>query len=132
MTIFSKNKTAIIFCVFLGLMGMIVGGTSLVNRYRYLPVEATIIHIEEEYDGTEDGRTYRTSVRYQVDGREYEGEIGYYEPGFKEGKVIEVRYAPDDPTEVEAASLGFSIYAAAVGTALTAYGIYLIFQRKEE
>lgn len=126
-----KKTAAIIFCFFLGLMGMLVGGSSIVNRFRYLPVEAVITRIEREYDSTEGEYRYRTFAKYQADGKEYEGEIGYYEPSFQEGKVIEIRYNPNDPTKVEAASLGFSVYAAAVGTALTGYGVYLIFQREE-
>lgn len=131
MSIFGKNNIAIITCLFLGLLGMIVGGTSLVNRQRYLPVDATIIRIDEEYDITENRYNYTTFAKYQVNGKEYEGNIGYYEHGFQEGKVIEIRYNPNDPTKVEAGSLGAMIYFAAIGIVLTASGIYMIFQRKE-
>lgn len=125
-----NNKLAAFICLFLGLLALIVGATSLVNRRNYLPVDATIIRIEEAYDTAEERYNYITIVKYRVNGKEYEGDIGFYEPGFKEGKVIEIRYDPNDPANVESATPGALIYFIVVGTMVTAAGIYLLFRRQ--
>lgn len=98
---------------------------------RYTPVEATILRIEEEYDMAEERYTYRTFARYQVDGKEYEGDIGFYAAGFEEGKVIEIRYDADNPEKVEASTSGALIYYIAIGTVLTGAGFYLLISKKE-
>lgn len=126
-----SKKTAILFCFFLGLMGLIVGGSSLVKWTRYLPVEAVITRIEREYDSTEGEYRYRTFAKYQVDDREYEGDIGYYASGFKEGKIIEIRYNPSDPSQVEAAPPGILLYITAAGVLLTGAGVYILIRGKE-
>lgn len=125
------KKTAILFCFFLGLMGLLIGGSSLVKWTRYLPVEAAITRIEKEYDSTEGEYRYKTFAKYQVDGREYEGDIGYHAPDFQEGKLIEIRYNPSDPSQVEAAAPGILVYMTAVGALLTAAGVYILIRGKE-
>lgn len=126
----TKNKVTIIACLFLGILALIVGSTSLVNRSHYVPVKATITRIEEEYDITQERYDYKTFAKYCVDGKKYEGDIGYYEDGFKEGKVIEIRYDPNDPAKVEAASAGVLIYFVIIGTVLTAAGVFMLIRRK--
>lgn len=126
-----KRITPIIVCFFLGLLALIVGVSSLAKRSSYLPVEATIIRIEESYDAAEERYNYKTIAKYQVNGIEYEGDIGYYAPQFKEGKVIEIRYDPNDPVNVEAASPGALIYFVGIGAILIAAGVYLLIPRKE-
>ena len=125
-----NRKTAVIVCLFLGILALTVGITSLVKRDRYIPVEATITRIEEYYSTEEDQCTYNTIASYRVDGKEYENDIGYYEPSFEEGKTIEIRYNPADPSEVEAASAGFLIYLVIIGAVLIAAGVFLMIRRR--
>lgn len=126
----TKNKIATIACLFLGILALIVGSTSLVKRSHYIPVKATITHIEEKYDITQERYDYTTFAKYCVDGEIYEGDVGYHEDGFKEGKIIKIRYNPDDPTKVEAAPAGVLIYFVAIGTVLTAAGVFMLIRRK--
>lgn len=121
----------VITCFFLGLLALTVGITSLVKRIHYLPVEATILRIEEEYDMTEERYNYKTFARYQVDGKEYEGDIGFYAAGFKEGKVIEIRYDANNPENVVAATPGVLIYFIGIGTVLTGVGVSMLISKKE-
>lgn len=65
----TKNKVTIIACLFLGILALIVGSTSLVNRSHYVPVKATITRIEEEYDITQERYDYKTFAKYCVDGK---------------------------------------------------------------
>ena len=125
----SSRKTAVLVCLFLGILALAVGISSLVRRDKYIPVEATITRIEEFYSAEEDQCTYSTIAAYRVDGKDYENDIGYYEPSFEEGKTIEIRYNPADPSEVEAASQGFLIYLVIIGAVLTAAGVFLMIRR---
>lgn len=127
----SKKIIPVITCFFLGLLALSVGISSLVKRNRYLPVEATIVRIEEEYDMSEERYTYKTFAKYRVNGKEYEGDIGFYAAGFKEGKVIEIRCDADNPENVVAATPGFLIYLIGFGTVSTAAGVYLLITKKE-
>ncbi len=126
-----KRIIPIITCFFLGVLALSVGISSLVKRSRYLPVEATITRIEESYDIAEERYTYNTFARYQVDGKEYEGDIGFYAEGFKVGKVIEIRYDAENPENVVAATPGALIYFTVIGTILTGAGVFLLFSKKE-
>lgn len=126
----TKHKVTIIACLFLGILALIVGSTSLSKRSHYVPVKATITRIEENYDITQERYDCKTFAEYRVDGKKYEGDIGYYKDGFKEGKVIEIRYNPNDPTKIEAASAGVLIYFVIIGAILTAAGFFMLMRRK--
>ena len=126
----SNNQTAAVAFLFLGILALIVGSASMVKRSKYIEVEATITSIEEEYNTYEDQFYYTTFVKYQADGREYEEEIGYHEPDFAEGQTIEIRYNPDNPAQIEAASLGFLLYLLILGAILVPAGIFLLLRRK--
>lgn len=128
---FRKSRITIITCFFLGILALTVGITSLVKRSHYIPAEATIVRVEQTYNAAEEGYHYNTIAKYIVKGKEYEGDIGFYSAGFKEGKIIEIRYDPNDPSKVEAATIGALIYFVGIGAVLTAAGVYMLLSKKE-
>lgn len=64
-------KTLALLLATLGILALVMGGSSMVKRSKYTPVEATITAIESEYDMTENQYRYRTFVKYFVDGKKY-------------------------------------------------------------
>lgn len=70
----SPKATAIIVFLFLGILATAVGSTSMVKRNKYLPTEATITRIEEEYAPQEEQHYYATFVKYRVDGNSVRGQ----------------------------------------------------------
>ena len=64
-------------------------------------VTKTELYEEGHYDIDDNyvEATYTITVRYMVDGKEYEEEYGIFS-GMKEGDKVTVAYNPDDPTEI--------------------------------
>jgi len=76
----------------------------IAKQIGYKKVDSTISRIElyeEEHteDDTHYDTTYTTYVKYTVDGKEYEAELGQY-AGVKVGDKKTIIYNPKNPTEI--------------------------------
>lgn len=123
-------RGAALLILSLGIIALIFGITSIVKHNKYVPVEATITEIQSEYDTTENQYRYRTFVRYFIDGKKYDEELGYHEDGFEEGKTIEIRYNPANPSQIIESSMGFTIYLTVLGPILILLGVFLFLKNK--
>ena len=124
----SKTKNALIF-LFLGILALAVGVTSLSRRGSYVTVSAVITQVESEYDHTREEWDHHTYVEYSVDGQKYNGELGYYENGYEEGKEIDIRYDPANPLNIMEDSIGFTVYLTIIGPILILAGIFVFLKR---
>lgn len=118
--------------LFLGLFATLVGSLTLKKQKSYLPTDAVISKIEEYYDASagEDGPqySYDVTVRYTVDGKEYEGPLGYHQDGYEEGQTVSIRYNPENPEKIVQASKGFAIYLVIIGPLLLAGAVINILK----
>ena len=95
----------LVLMVALIVVNSIIGG----SQHKDWPsAKATITTIEEDvsYDADNHRQVdYHTYVKYSIDGRAYDEELGYYEGGYAEGKEVEIRYNPANPRQIEAADI---------------------------
>lgn len=69
--------------------------------------DAVISRIEKEYYNNSDGERrirHYVWVRYEVNGRQFEEALNYYNSGMNEGDVVAINYDPDDPSEIMSGS----------------------------
>ncbi len=117
-----SHRGLTLLLLFLGILATFAGSLTLKKQKSYLPTDAVISKIEEHYDASaaEDGSqySYDVTVRYRVDGKEYEGPLGYHQDGYEEGQTVAIRYNPEDPGKIVTASKGFAIYLVIIGPLL--------------
>ncbi len=78
----------------------LLGIKGIKDRKAFTQTTATISSITcDDAVGDEDSN-YRVMVKYSVDGKEYESELGEYSSNMKEGKEIEIKYNPKNPNEI--------------------------------
>ena len=92
-----------------GVITLLIGISNVNKSQTYSKTTAEIIKITSEYDAASESIHTNVFVRYTVDGREYDSELGSYRRSFREGMTIEIFYDPDNPVDVMATD-GFSIY----------------------
>ena len=96
----------------------------------YEKTTATITSITELPKDFEDEKTeYDVTVEYTVDGQKYEEKLNYFSPSFKVGKTINVRYNPENPSEVHGGS-GFGLYVLIAGIVIMALAIGSMIREK--
>ncbi len=126
------RKTAVLrFYAGMVVVGLVIGVISAIGlaapKAEYIPVEATIVRIDESYDSAGDGTNYTVYVRYRAGGQWFdEAELGAYSSGMKEGDVIEIEYNFDDPSMIQMpGSEKIPYITCAVGFIAAAVGVYL-------
>lgn len=80
--------------------------------------QAKIVSIEElPRDFEDDDPTYDVTVEYTVGGKSYTQKLDSYDPTYKVGKTIEIKYDPADPTVIHGGG-GFGIYVLVIGAVI--------------
>ena len=124
----SKRKLLILLLI-LGIAAAAVGISTLVKQKSYVPADAVITEIFEEYDITEKEWRYTVYIKYTVDGTEYNEVLGYHDSSFAVGKEIQIMYNPENPAQtVEAASTA-AVYFTVLGSVFIIAGV-IVFIRK--
>lgn len=77
------------------------------------------------YEGSKLRERMNVTVRYKVNGRNYDGYLGVYEEGMRAGNIIRIKYDPNNPEKILYRSTGGSatLLLATIGTVLIAAGI---------
>lgn len=122
-----KNfKEKLVFLIFaLVGAGLIVGGAFFIssnNKFKETAVQtqAEIIDIDRHYDS--DGETsYTVYVEFEVDGKKYEGPLGYYSSGMYVGDKTDIYYNPLNPNDFRSTTTGVA------GILLIGMGIVFFF-----
>ena len=130
-TFFRESRTARFF-IPLGIILIVFGIFIFIvnnNNKDYIQVESTVSNVkisQEEYidaDGNHVDATYDITVKYTVDGKEYEGELnglGKYNIGDK----MKIYYNPNDPSQItQSKSLILPIIMIVAGIASLTGGI---------
>ncbi len=107
-TFFRESQVAR-FLIPLGLIltifGVVVFSINMKNQ-NYVKTESTISKVElveeEHIDANGDSvpATYKVSVKYSVDGKDYEEELGELSGNYKEGEKMTIYYDPENPSEI--------------------------------
>ena len=106
-TIFNKSKAAM-FLIPVGIMLIIFSLLMIFidNKNKdYIKIDAIVSKTElyedsyTDADGNFVEATYTVYVKYNVDGIDYETELGVL-PGYKEGDTVNITYNPKDPKQI--------------------------------
>ena len=102
------------------------------NTKDYVRTDATVTKVELQTPETRDDRgetveaTYKITVKYMVDGKEYEGILEEM-PQYKEGQRFVIAYNPANPLDiVKPGGFWFAIFFAVAGVACIVFGIISI------
>ena len=113
--------------LFLLIFGIVLNG--IVNdRKSYPQTDAVVTRLElYEPEHTEDDThydaTYQIFVRYTVDGKEYETELGILTE-MEVGSAVRIDYNPDDPTDIgQPTGVALPIGVMAAGAVFLAVGV---------
>ena len=95
----------------------------------YVDGTAVIVSIEEDPDYVPDPNIvndmqYVVTVKYTVDGREYTSRLDSYDPSYKIGGEVAVKYDPKDPSKINPGS-GFGVYIMIVGAVILVLVVFL-------
>ena len=95
---------------------------------------ATIVSIEEDPDyipdpNSENDVQYIVTVKYTVDGKEYTSRLNSYDPSYKVGGEVAIKYDPKDPTKLTS-GFGFGIYIMIAGGVILLLVIFVTIKEK--
>ena len=122
---------------FLAGIAMIVAGVyfGFIQGRGYEKTTAVITQVDTEPDETSDdpdGTREIATVTYTVDGKTYEAVLNDWNPGWKLGKEISVRYDPADPQKVLSDAPGFVVYLIGVGAAIIAVELFAFLKNRKQ
>lgn len=72
---------------------------------------------------------YIASAKYTVDGKEYTSVLNSYDPGYKVGGEVEIKYDPKNPSKITS-GFGFGIYIMIAGGVILLAVIILTVKKK--
>jgi len=95
---------------------------------------ATIISIEEDPDYVPDPNTtgdvqYIVMAKYTVDGKDYTTRLDSYDPGYKVGGTVGIKYDPNNPEKMTS-GFGFGVIFMIIGAVLLLLIIFLTIKKK--
>ena len=100
----------------------------------YVDGTATIVSIEEDPDYIPDPDKkndvqYIATVKYTVDGKEYTAKLDSYDPSYKVGGDVKIKYDPNDPAKLTS-GFGFGIYLMIAGGVILLLLLFLTVRKK--
>lgn len=95
---------------------------------------AVIVSIEEDPDyipdpNTENDVQYIVTGKYTVDGKEYTSQLNSYDPSYKVGGEVAIKYDPKDPAKLTS-GFGFGIYLMIAGGVILLIIIFVTVKKK--
>lgn len=124
-----------IFAAILAVIALAFGAYSTFFRSEgFVDGTATIISIEEDPDYIPDpdntgDAQYIVKAKYTVDGKEYTATLNSYDPAYKVGGDVAIKYDPNNP-EKTTSGFGIGIAVMIIGAALLAVVIFLTVKKK--
>ncbi len=73
---------------------------------------------------------YYPTVKFNVDGKEYTGELDISTSPSAVGTEVKIQYDPEDPSKVNSYSPGIVTYIFVVGIALLAFAVFKIVKKQ--
>lgn len=117
----------------LGALGFGIYST-FIRSAGFVDGTATIISIEEDPDYIHDPDSlndvqYIVKVTYTVDGKEYTTTLNSYDPFYKVGGEVAIKYDPKNPEKMTS-GFGIGIVIMIIGAVLLAAVIFLTVKKK--
>lgn len=108
--------------------------TTFIQSAGFVDGTATIISIEEDPDYIPDPDTandvqYIVKATYTVDGKEYTTTLNSYDPSYKVGGEVAIKYDPNNPERMTS-GYGIGIAIMIIGAVLLAIIIFLTVKKK--
>lgn len=100
----------------------------------YEKTTATITSIVEDPDfipdpDTPNDKQYIATAKYTVDGKEYTRKLDSYDPSYKVGGEVEIKYDPKDPEKISS-GFGFGVYLMIAGGVILLIIVFLTIKKK--
>ena len=121
------------FLIPAGIMLLVAGViffTAIRKNQNYIETESTVTRVELEEEAHTDANgdrveaTYTVWVKYTVDGKEYEEDLGGMSE-YKAGDKMKIYYNPEDPSQItQTKSLIIPIVILAAGAAALIAGVF--------
>ena len=126
-----KGSGLKIFAAILAVIALAFGAYSAFFRSEgFVDGTATIISIEEDPDPDNTGDVqYIVKAKYTVDGKEYTTTLNSYDPAYKVGGDVAIKYDPNNPEKMTS-GFGIGIAVMIIGAALLAVVIFLTVKKK--
>ena len=124
--------------IFTAILAVIALGFGIYSTFfrsaGFVDSTATIISIEEDPDYIPDADKpndvqYIVKAKYTVDGKEYTTTLNSYDPAYKVGGDVAIKYDPNNPEKMTS-GFGIGIAVMIIGTALLAVVIFLTVKKK--
>lgn len=124
--------------IFTAILAVIALGFGIYSTFfrsaGFVDSTATIISIEEDPDYIPDADKtndvqYIVKAKYTVDGKEYTTTLNSYDPTYKVGGEVAIKYDPNDPSKTTS-GFGIGIVIMIIGAVLLAVVIFLTVKKK--
>lgn len=124
--------------IFTAILAVIALGFGIYSTFfrsaGFVDSTATIISIEENPDYIPDADKtndvqYIVKAKYTVDGKEYTTTLNSYDPTYKVGGEVAIKYDPNDPSKTTS-GFGIGIVIMIIGAVLLAVVIFLTVKKK--
>ena len=124
--------------IFTAILAVIALGFGIYSTFfrsaGFVDSTATIISIEEDPDYIPDADKpndvqYIVKAKYTVDGKEYTTTLNSYDPAYKVGGEVAIKYDPNDPSKTTS-GFGIGIAIMIIGAVLLAVVIFLTVKKK--
>jgi hypothetical protein len=124
--------------IFTAILAVIALGFGIYSTFfrsaGFVDSTATIISIEEDPDYIPDADKpndvqYIVKAKYTVDGKDYTTTLNSYDPSYKVGGEVAIKYDPNDPSKTTS-GFGIGIAIMIIGAVLLAVVIFLTVKKK--
>ena len=124
--------------IFTAILAVIALGFGIYSTFfrsaGFVDSTATIISIEEDPDYIPDADKpndvqYIVKAKYTVDGKEYTTTLNSYDPAYKVGGEVAIKYDPNDPSKTTS-GFGIGIAIMIIGAVLLSVVIFLTVKKK--
>ena len=124
--------------IFTAILAVIALGFGIYSTFfrsaGFVDSTATIISIEEDPDYIPDADKpndvqYIVKAKYTVDGKKYTTTLNSYDPAYKVGGEVAIKYDPNDPSKTTS-GFGIGIVIMIIGAVLLAVVIFLTVKKK--
>lgn len=131
------NKTELITAIMFTLIGGIFAALGIFLHSENskfmetaLSTEATITRIDSHYDSIDEETEYDVFVRFDVDGKIYNGELNMYHVGMQEGGTTTIYYNPNNPSDFRSSGSSFgTLLFAGIGGLFFIIGLVMLISK---
>ncbi|MBR6331756.1 MAG: DUF3592 domain-containing protein [Dehalococcoidales bacterium] len=124
------NKRLLI--TFLAILGGIAfvgfGVFNLIQQGSYIETTAIVSNVEYDYDYAREETEVDITVKYTVDGKEYESLLNSTSTGYKIGDTLKIKYDPKDPSKVINSSKTYAFVAMGFGLVIVIAGVFSLLR----